>query len=339
MLVKVAINGFGRIGRNVLKCVLNDIGCSYLFEVVAINDLTDPKTLAHLFKYDSIQGINSAKIEVSENGFSVNGKVIRILANRDPEDLPWKELGVDIVVESTGFFTNRSAAVKHLKAGAKKVLISAPATDPDVTVVLGVNDDKYNAASDQIISNASCTTNCLAPIAKVLHNNLAIERGIMTTIHSFTNDQKILDSPHKDLRRARSASVSMIPTATGAAKAVSLVLPELRGKLDGMSIRVPTPNVSIVDFVASVGKDTTVSEINEMFKFASNSDLKGILDYEETALVSVDYQGNQYSSIVDGLSTKVVDRRLVKVLAWYDNEWGYSSRVCDLLKLIVNKGF
>jgi len=253
--------------------------------------------------------------------------------------LPWKELGVDIVVESTGFFTNRSAAVKHLKAGAKKVLISAPATDPDVTVVLGVNDDKYNAASDQIISNASCTTNCLAPIAKVLHNNLAIERGIMTTIHSFTNDQKILDSPHKDLRRARSASVSMIPTTTGAAKAVSLVLPELRGKLDGMSIRVPTPNVSIVDFVASVGKDTTVSEINEMFKFASNSDLKGILDYEETALVSVDYQGNQYSSIVDGLSTKVVDRRLVKVLAWYDNEWGYSSRVCDLLKLIVNKGF
>ena len=253
--------------------------------------------------------------------------------------MPWKELGVDIVVESTGFFTNRSAAVKHLKAGAKKVLISAPATDPDVTVVLGVNDDKYNAASDQIISNASCTTNCLAPIAKVLHNNLAIERGIMTTIHSFTNDQKILDSPHKDLRRARAASVSMIPTTTGAAKAVSLVLPELRGKLDGMSIRVPTPNVSIVDFVASVGKDTTVSEINEMFKFASNSDLKGILDYEETALVSVDYQGNQYSSIVDGLSTKVVDRRLVKVLAWYDNEWGYSSRVCDLLKLIVNKGF
>ena len=259
MLVKVAINGFGRIGRNVLKCVLNDIGCSYLFEVVAINDLTDPKTLAHLFKYDSIQGINSAKIEVTENGFSVNGKVIRILANRDPEDLPWKELGVDIVVESTGFFTNRSAAVKHLKAGAKKVLISAPATDPDVTVVLGVNDDKYNAASDQIISNASCTTNCLAPIAKVLHNNLAIERGIMTTIHSFTNDQKILDSPHKDLRRARSASVSMIPTTTGAAKAVSLVLPELRGKLDGMSIRVPTPNVSIVDFVASLCKDTTVS--------------------------------------------------------------------------------
>jgi len=338
MSVKVAINGFGRIGRNVLKCVIDDSACSSLFDVVAINDLTDPKTLAHLFKYDSVQGINPAKVEITEQGFSVNGKSIRILADRDPEALPWKELGVDIVVESTGLFTKRSAAEKHVKAGVKKVLISAPATDPDITLVLGVNDDRYNAESDHIISNASCTTNCLAPIVKVLHNSLCIERGVMTTIHSFTNDQQILDLPHKDLRRARAASVSMIPTTTGAAKAVSLVLPELKGRLDGMAIRVPTPNVSIVDFVADVGKDTTASEVNDLFKLASKTDLKGILDYEETPLVSVDYQGNEYSSIVDGLATKVIDKRLVKVLAWYDNEWGYSSRVCDLLKMIVNKG-
>ena len=339
MPVKVAINGFGRIGRNVLKRVLNDNDCSSLFDVVAINDLTDPKTLAHLFKYDSVQGINSAKVEITDQGFSINGKSIRILADRDPEALPWKDLGVDIVVESTGLFTKRSSAEKHVKAGAKKVLISAPATDPDVTLVLGVNEDRYNERSDHIISNASCTTNCLAPIAKVLHSNLCIERGVMTTIHSFTNDQQILDLPHKDLRRARAASISMIPTTTGAARAVSLVLPELKGKLDGMAIRVPTPNVSIVDFVVDVGQDTTVSEVNDMFKLASKNDLKDILDYEETPLVSVDYQGNAYSSIVDGLSTKVIDKRLVKVLAWYDNEWGYSSRVCDLLKLIVNKGF
>jgi len=338
MPVKVAINGFGRIGRNVLKCILNNRGSASLFEVVAINDLTDPKTLAHLFKYDSVQGINPAKIEVSDDGVSVNGTSIRILADKNPENLPWSELDVDIVVESTGLFTNRSAAKKHLKAGAKKVLISAPATDPDVTLVLGVNDDIYNPDSDHIISNASCTTNCLAPIAKVLHKNLGIERGVMTTIHSFTNDQQILDLPHKDLRRGRAASISMIPTTTGAAKAVSLVLPELEGKLDGMAIRVPTPNVSIVDFVADVGKDATVSEINEMFRISSKNDLKGILDFEETPLVSIDYQGNAYSSIIDGLSTKVIDKRLVKVLAWYDNEWGYSSRVCDLLKLIVNKG-
>ena len=338
MPVKVAINGFGRIGRNVLKCILNDVDSASLFEVIAINDLTDPKTLAHLFKYDSVQGINPAKIEVSSDGFSVNGRSIRILADKDPEALPWDALDVDIVVESTGLFTNRSAANKHIKAGAKKVLISAPASEPDVTLVLGVNDDIYNTDSDHIISNASCTTNCLAPIAKVLHNYLGIERGVMTTIHSFTNDQQILDLPHKDLRRGRAASISMIPTTTGAAKAVSLVLPELEGKLDGMAIRVPTPNVSIVDFVADVGKDTTVSEVNEMFRIASKNDLKDILDFEETPLVSIDYQGNAYSSIIDGLSTKVIDKRLVKVLAWYDNEWGYSSRICDLLKLIVNKG-
>ena len=338
MPVKVAINGFGRIGRNVLKCVLKDSECASLFEVVAVNDLTDPKTLAHLFKYDSVQGINSDEIEATEHGFGINGKIIRILAERDPAALPWKELGVNLVVESTGLFTKRSAAEKHLKAGAKKVLISAPATDPDVTLVLGVNDTTYDAESDRIISNASCTTNCLAPITKVLHENLGIKRGVMTTIHSFTNDQQILDLPHKDLRRARAASVSMIPTTTGAAKAVTLVMPELKGKLDGMAIRVPTPNVSVVDFVADVNTDTTVSEVNNMFKLASKSGLKGILDYEDAPLVSVDYNGNEYSSIVDGLATKVIDKRLVKVLAWYDNEWGYSSRVCDLLKLIVSKG-
>ena len=338
MPVKVAINGFGRIGRNVLKCVLKDSECASLFEVVAVNDLTDPKTLAHLFKYDSVQGINSDEIEAAEHGFGINGKIIRILAERDPAALPWKELGVNLVVESTGLFTKRSAAEKHLKAGAKKVLISAPATDPDVTLVLGVNDTTYDAESDRIISNASCTTNCLAPITKVLHENLGIKRGVMTTIHSFTNDQQILDLPHKDLRRARAASVSMIPTTTGAAKAVTLVMPELKGKLDGMAIRVPTPNVSVVDFVADVNTDTTVSEVNNMFKLASKSGLKGILDYEDAPLVSVDYNGNEYSSIVDGLATKVIDKRLVKVLAWYDNEWGYSSRVCDLLKLIVSKG-
>ena len=338
MPVKVAINGFGRIGRNVLKAILKDGECSSLFEVVAINDLTDPKTLAHLFKYDSIQGINRTEIEIASDGLTVNGKNIRILAERDPAALPWKEIGVDIVVESTGIFTKRLAAEKHLKAGVKKVVISAPATDPDITVVLGVNENIYRAKSDQIISNASCTTNCLAPVVKVLHENLGIERGVMTTIHSYTNDQQILDLPHKDLRRARAASLSMIPTTTGAAKAVTLVIPELKGKLDGMAIRVPTPNVSIVDFVADVKRDTSVGDVNDFFKIASEGYLKGILSYEDIPLVSVDYNGNPHSSIVDGLATKVIDKRLVKVLAWYDNEWGYSSRVRDLLKLIINKG-
>jgi len=338
MPVKVAINGFGRIGRNVFKCILDDSSCDSLFEVVAVNDLTDPKTLGHLFKYDSIQGISSADIETNDDGIIVNGKFVRIYAERKPENLPWDKLGVDIVVESTGLFTNRADSVKHLKAGAKKVLISAPATDPDVTLVLGVNDSVYNSKTDHIISNASCTTNCLAPITKILHENLVINRGVMTTIHSFTNDQNILDLPHKDLRRGRAASVSMIPTTTGAAKAVTLVMPELKGKLDGMAIRVPTPNVSIVDFVADVNSDTTISEVNNMFKLASKGNLSSILDYEDTPLVSIDYNGNKHSSIIDGLSTKVIDKRLVKVLAWYDNECGYSSRVCDLLKLIVNKG-
>jgi len=338
MPVKVAINGFGRIGRNVFKCILEDSECASLFEVVAINDLTDPKTLAHLFKFDSVQGINPAQVEATEEGLKVEGKTIHILAERDPEALPWKELGVDLVVESTGIFTKRAGAEKHLTAGAKKVVISAPATDPDVTLVLGVNDDMYKADSDRIISNASCTTNCLAPVTKILHENLGIERGVMTTIHSFTNDQQILDLPHKDLRRARAASVSMIPTTTGAAKAVTLVMPELKGKLDGMAIRVPTPNVSIVDFVADVSKDTTAEEVNEMFKTASEGSLKNIMGYESAPLVSVDFSGNPCSSIVDAPFTKVIDKRLVKTLAWYDNEWGYSSRVRDLLKLIVKKG-
>ena len=338
MPVNVAINGFGRIGRNVFKCILKDNQCASLFEIIAVNDLTDPKTLAHLFKYDSVQGINPADIEITADGLIVNKKIVRILAERDPAALPWKQLGVDIVVESTGIFTKRSAAEKHLKAGAKKVVISAPATDPDVTLVLGVNENTYKAESHHLISNASCTTNCLAPITKVLNENLGIERGVMTTIHSYTNDQQILDLPHKDLRRARAASLSMIPTTTGAAKAVTLVIPELKGKLDGMAIRVPTPNVSIVDFVAAVKKDTSVGDVNEVFKSASEGHLNGILSYEDTPLVSVDYNGNPCSSIVDGLATKVIDKRLVKVLAWYDNEWGYSSRVRDLLKLIVNKG-
>ena len=338
MPAKVAINGFGRIGRNVFKCILEDNDCASLFEVVAVNDLTDPKTLAHLFKFDSVQGITSAQVEATEEGLTINGKIIRILAERDPAALPWKELGVDLVIESTGIFTKRAGAEKHLTAGAKKVVISAPATDPDVTLVLGVNEDMYKPGSDKIISNASCTTNCLAPITKILHEKLGIERGVMTTIHSFTNDQQILDLPHKDLRRARAASVSMIPTTTGAAKAVTRVMPELEGKLDGMAIRVPTPNVSIVDFVADVGNDTTAEEVNDMFKTASEGDLNGVLGYETAPLVSVDYNGNSCSSIVDALSTKVIGKRLVKVLAWYDNEWGYSSRIRDLLKLIVNKG-
>ena len=338
MPVKVAINGFGRIGRNVFKCILDDNQCASLLEVVAVNDLTDPKTLAHLFKYDSVQGINSADIENTTDGFTVNGKMVRILAEQNPSALPWKELGVSIVVESTGIFTKRPEAEKHLKAGAQKVVITAPAADPDVTLVLGVNENAYKSESDQIISNASCTTNCLAPIARVLHDNLGIERGVMTTIHSYTNDQQILDLPHKDLRRSRAASLSMIPTTTGAAKAVTLVMPELTGKLDGMAIRVPTPNVSIVDFVADVKKDTSVKVVNDIFKSASEGYLKGILSYEDAPLVSIDYNGNSCSSIVDGLSTKVIDKRLLKILAWYDNEWGYSSRVRDLLKLIVNKG-
>ncbi len=337
MTTKVAINGFGRIGRNVLKCILKDKECSDI-EVVAINDLTDAATLAHLFKYDSIQGISPHDIQGEDGRLLVDGKPIQVLSVRNPEDLPWKDLGIEVVIESTGLFTKREAASKHLQAGARKVIISAPATDPDVTVVLGVNEDQYDPKKHQIISNASCTTNCLAPVAKVLNDKLGIQKGLMTTIHSYTNDQKILDLPHKDLRRARAANMSMIPTTTGAAKAVSLVLPELKGKLDGMAIRVPTPNVSLIDFVAEVNQETSKEEVNAIFKEAAQNELKGILRYEEQPLVSVDFNGAEDSSIVDALSTKVIQKTMVKVLAWYDNEWGYSSRTKDILKYLIKKG-
>ena len=337
MSIRIAINGFGRIGRNVLRCILQDKECRD-FEVSAINDLTDAKTLAHLFKYDSIQGLNSAQVEFGGDSLIVNGKPIRILSERDPAQLPWKELGIDVVIESTGFFTKREGAQKHLQAGAKKVIISAPAGDPDVTLVLGVNDSFYEKGKHHIVSNASCTTNCLAPVAWVLHNKLGIKRGLMTTIHSYTNDQSILDLPHKDLRRARAANLSMIPTTTGAARAVSLVLPELKGKLDGMAIRVPTPNVSLVDLVVEVEKDTTAEEVNQLFREESADRLKRILRVEDNPLVSIDFNGDDASSIVDGLSTKVMEKRMVKVLSWYDNEWGYSSRVKDLIKFLVDQG-
>lgn len=337
MSTKIAINGFGRIGRTILKCILQDKDCADI-DVVAINDLTDAKTLAHLFKYDSVQGVNSATIGHTESELIVDGKKIKIYAKRNPEELPWKELGVSMVVESTGIFTDRKGAQKHIDAGAKKVVISAPATDPDVTVVLGVNSNMYDPAKHNIISNASCTTNCLAPVAKVINDKIGIKHGLMTTIHSYTNDQQILDLPHKDLRRARAASLSMIPTTTGAAKAVSLVLPELKGKLDGMAIRVPTPNVSLVDLVVETERDTTAEEVNKFLKDASENELKGILRFEEEALVSVDFNGTDVSSIVDSLSTKVIEKKMIKVLAWYDNEWGYSSRVKDLLKFIIKRG-
>ena len=337
MTTKVAINGFGRIGRNVLKCILKDQQCSDI-EVVAINDLTDAATLAHLFKYDSIQGINPHDIQGEDGRLLVDGKPIQVLSVRDPDDLPWKDLGIEVVIESTGLFTKREAASKHLRAGARKVIISAPATDPDVTLVMGVNEDQYDPKQHQIISNASCTTNCLAPVAKVLNDRLGIQKGLMTTIHSYTNDQKILDMPHKDLRRARAANMSMIPTTTGAAQAVTLVLPELKGKLDGMAIRVPTPNVSLIDFVTEVDRETSKEEVNAIFKEAAQNELKGILRYEEQPLVSVDFYGAEDSSIVDAPSTKVIQKNMVKVLAWYDNEWGYSSRTKDVLKYLIKKG-
>ncbi|MBC8286739.1 MAG: type I glyceraldehyde-3-phosphate dehydrogenase [Nitrospinae bacterium] len=333
MTTKVGINGFGRIGRAVLKCVLNDPECSD-FEISAINDLTDSATLAHLFKYDSVQGVSPHDVQSDSEGLIINGKHIKIIAERDPANLPWKQLGVDIVIESTGLFTKRDAARKHIEAGAKKVIISAPATDPDVTIVLGVNEGAYISSEHQIISNASCTTNCLAPMAKVMLENFGFKKGLMTTIHSYTNDQKILDLPHSDLRRARAANLSMIPTTTGAAKAVALVLPEIKGKLDGMAIRVPTPNVSLIDLVVEVEKNTSVEEVNQALKDASQGYLNKIMRFEENPLVSIDFNGDSCSSIIDGISTKVIEGNMVKVLSWYDNEWGYSSRVKDLLKFI-----
>jgi len=334
MSVKIGINGFGRIGRNFFRIVFNNPE----IEIAAINDLTDAKTLAHLLKYDSVFGIMNAEVAAKEGTLIVNGREIKILAERDPLKLPWGDLGVDIVVESTGLFTKREDAEKHLKGGAKKVIISAPAKNPDVTIVLGVNDSKYNAKSHRIISNASCTTNCLAPVAKVLLNSFGIKRGLMTTIHSYTNDQKLLDLPHKDLRRARAAAVSLIPTSTGAARAISLVLPELEGRLDGMAVRVPTPNVSMVDLVVETEKDTDEAKVNSALKRAAAGKLKGYLEYTELPLVSIDFKGNDHSSIVDGTLTRVLDKRMVKVIAWYDNEWGYSTRIKDLILFMSRKG-
>lgn len=327
MGVRIGINGFGRIGRNFFRTACNNPD----IEVVAINDLTDAKTLAHLLKYDSVFGIMNGEVEAKEGRLVVDGKEIRIVAERDPLKLPWGDIGVDIVVESTGLFTKREDAEKHLKAGAKKVIISAPAKGPDITIVLGVNENKYNAKRHHILSNASCTTNCLAPVAKVLLNSFGIKRGLMTTVHSYTNDQRLLDLPHKDLRRARAAAVSLIPTTTGAAKAISLVIPELEGKMDGLAIRVPTPNVSMVDLVVEVEKDTDAAKVNTALKRAAAGKLKGILEYTEAPLVSIDFKGNPHSSIVDGSITTVIGNRMVKVIAWYDNEWGYSTRIRDLI--------
>ncbi|QZY57326.1 type I glyceraldehyde-3-phosphate dehydrogenase [Crassaminicella profunda] len=336
MSVKVAINGFGRIGRNAFKVAMAKADAN--FEIVAINDLTDPATLAHLLKYDSCFGKFNGTVEVKEGAIVVNGKEIKIFAERDPENLPWKELGVDIVVESTGFFRDKESAGKHIKAGAKKVVISAPAKNEDITIVLGVNEEKYDPDNHHVISNASCTTNCLAPFAKIVDEKFGIKKGLMTTVHSYTNDQKILDAPHSDLRRARAAAEAIIPTTTGAAKAVALVLPQLKGKLNGMAMRVPTPTVSVVDLVVELEKPATAEEMNKAFKEAAEGELKGILGFSEEPLVSVDYKQDARSSIVDGLSTMVMDGNMAKIVSWYDNEWGYSNRVVDLVSYIINKG-
>lgn len=333
-MVKVGINGFGRIGRNVFRAAVGNPN----LEIVAINDLTDAKTLAHLLKYDSVHGVLDLPVEVSGNNLIVGGREIKVLAERDPAQLKWGEYGVEIVIESTGRFTKREDAAKHLEGGAKKVIISAPATNEDITVVMGVNHEQYDPAQHTVISNASCTTNCLAPFAKVLLEKYGIVRGLMTTVHSYTNDQQILDLPHKDLRRARAAAENIIPTSTGAAKAVSLVLPELKGKLNGMAMRVPTPNVSVVDLVVEVKQDVTVEEVNAALKEAAEGPLKGVLSYSDEPLVSSDYIGNPTSSTIDALSTMVIDGNMVKVVAWYDNEWGYSNRVIDLCEYVAQRG-
>jgi len=334
MACKIGVNGFGRIGRNLLRASFSDETIEY----IAVNDITDSKTLAHLLKYDSVLGIFNADVKHDESNIYVNGKAIKVLSQKSPENLPWKDLGVEIVVESTGLFTKREDAAKHLAAGAKKVIISAPAKSPDVTICMGVNEEAYDPAKHHIISNASCTTNCLAPVAKVLHNNFGIKSGLMSTTHAYTNDQRILDLPHKDLRRARAAALSIIPTTTGAAKALSEVLPPLKGKLDGIALRVPTPNVSLVDLTVVLEKEATVEEVNMAFKKAAENELKGILAYTEEELVSIDYRANPHSAIVDGPYTKVIQGNTVKVLAWYDNEWGYSCRLHDLIRFIIKKG-
>jgi glyceraldehyde 3-phosphate dehydrogenase (phosphorylating) len=334
MATKIGINGFGRIGRNVLRAALErkDV------EVVATNDLTDTKTLAHLLKYDSILGPLHAEVRAEADAIQVNGKPIRVFAIKDPAELDWSSLGVQVVIESTGKFTDAAGASKHLRGSVKKVIISAPAKNEDITIVLGVNDSAYDPAKHKIISNASCTTNCLAPVVKVLHDRFGIEKGSMTTIHSYTNDQNVLDFPHKDLRRARAAAINMIPTTTGAAKAIGLVMPELKGKLDGFAMRVPTPNVSVVDLVALTSKSTTAEEVNAALEAAAQGPLKGILAYTEDPVVSTDMMHNPNSSIVDSEMTKVLGGNLVKVISWYDNEWGYSLRVVDLVAFLANKG-
>ena len=334
MAIKVGINGFGRIGRNILRTALDDPN----LEFVAVNDLTDPKTLAHLLKYDSIMGNLHHNISAGADCIRIDNRSIRVFAERDPAKLDWESVGAQVVIESTGKFTNAPDAKKHLRGPVKKVIISAPAKEEDITIVLGVNEDKYDHAKHHVISNASCTTNCLAPLAKVVHDNFRIQSGTMTTIHSYTNDQVILDFPHKDLRRARAAALSMIPTSTGAAKALHLVIPDLKGKLDGFAMRVPTPNVSVVDLVAFVEKKTTPEEVNNAMKAASDGKMKGILGCENGELVSVDYRGDDRSSIVDLPLTRVVNGNCVKAISWYDNEWGYSCRVRDLIKFIGKKG-
>ncbi len=334
MAIKVGINGFGRIGRNVYRASMGNKN----IDITAVNDLTDAKTLAHLLKYDSVLGNLHADVKAGENSIIVNGKEIKVFAQRDPAQIPWGSVGAEYVVESTGHFTDKAKAVAHLKETVKKVIISAPATGEDLTIVLGVNEDKYDPKNHHVVSNASCTTNCLAPFAKVLHDKFGIVKGLMTTIHSFTNDQVTLDFPHKDLRRARAASLNMIPTSTGAAKAIGLVLPDLKGKLDGLSIRVPTPVVSVVDLVAELGKTVTKDDVNNALKEAAKGKLNKYLEVTDEPLVSMDFKGNPHSSIVDALSTYVVGGNMVKVLSWYDNEWGYSNRVVDLIEYMASKG-
>ncbi len=335
MSVRVAINGFGRIGRNIMRAAL--AGDHTDLDFVAVNDLTDAATLAHLFRYDSVHRRFPGEVRVDDSDLVIDGDRVRVLSEREPAALPWAELGVEVVIESTGLFRAREAAAKHLEAGARKVIISAPAKEPDVTIVLGVNADAYDPGRHHVISNASCTTNCVAPVVKVLYEEFGFESGLMTTVHSYTNDQRLLDLPHKDLRRARAAAMSIIPTTTGAAKAVGLVIPAVRGKLDGMSMRVPTPDVSIVDLVVNVGRETSADEVNEAFRRYADGPMHGILAYSDEPLVSVDYTGDPASSIVDGLSTAVIEGRLVKVISWYDNEWGYSNRCVDLVRYVAER--
>jgi glyceraldehyde 3-phosphate dehydrogenase len=331
MAIKVGINGFGRIGRNLYRTSIGDPD----IDIVAVNDITDPKTLAHLLKYDSVLGSLKAEVKPTEDSIDVDGKRVKVFKERDPGKIDWPSLGVEVVVESTGLFTNAEDARKHIRGSVKKVIISAPAKGEDITICLGVNDKSYDSAKHNIISNASCTTNCLAPLAKVIHESFGIESGLMTTVHSYTNDQRLLDLPHSDMRRARAAALSMIPTSTGAAKAIGLVLPELKGKLDGIAIRVPTPDVSLVDLTVRTTKPATVASVNEALKAAANGPLKGILQYTDEELVSADFLHNPHSSIVDGPLTKAIGDRMIKVFSWYDNEWGFSVRLRDVIKLAM----